>query len=146
MTSTWIRLRLGLLLIAIFLLGAVAGHLASRRIFAPSPELPSIAKASSASTPDTEEPQSKKTTVRATRTVMAQYRAALSLTDEQMEELKPLFKETGIEMSHLPKGSALRLTALESFHKKIRPHLTPQQQKLCNEILERARVRTSEKN
>jgi hypothetical protein len=77
---------------------------------------------------------------------MAQYRAALSLNDGQMEKLKPLFKETGIEMSHLPKGSALRLTALESFHEKIGPYLTQQQQKLCDEILERARVRTSEKN
>jgi hypothetical protein len=77
---------------------------------------------------------------------MAHYRATLSLTDEQMGQLKPLFKETGIAMSYLPRNSALRLTALESFHEKIRPQLTPQQQNLCTEILARARGRITNDN
>lgn len=148
MKTIWIRTRLTLLLTAIFLLGIVTGHLATRR-FGLKAEVSVPASSKSTERPQSEAesgPQPKKEIQRATRNVMAQYRAALSLSDEQLTELKSLFKETGIEMSFLPKGSEQRLSSLESFHQKLREKLTPAQQKLSDEILERARARHSEKD
>jgi len=81
---------------------------------------------------------------RATRTVMAQYRSILSLTEEQMQQLKPLFRQTGLEMGQLPKGSTLRLNAVSAFHQKIAPFLTPEPQQLCDGILARVRSRTTD--
>lgn len=152
MTTTWTRIRLGLLLAAIFLLGALAGHLASRR-FTPAPlataaqtSLPPAASPTPPLSPgtSTDKPESRQEIMRATRTVMAQYRSILSLTEEQMQQLKPLFRETGLEMGHLPKGSTLRLNAVSAFHQKISPFLTPEQQQLCDGILDRVRNRTTD--
>ncbi len=135
MNLTWIRIRLALLLLAIFLLGALAGHLVTQRL-AIKP-----AQASSPTPANKNEPPNKQQAVRATRQVMSEYQAALSLTTEQMETLKPHFKKTGIEMSYLPRGSAERLQKLEAFHAQLHAVLTPEQQKLSDAILERARLR-----
>jgi len=156
MKSLWIRTRLTLLLVVIFLLGAAAGHLATRRFDSQNRVIslaaahlskggnPSLGLGSQA---DNESDQSSpKLVQRATRTALKHYRTALSLTDEQVTELKSLFKNTGIELSQLPKDSPLRLDVLESFHQKLSGKLTPDQQKLSNEIFDRARIRHPSKD
>ena len=145
MNPTWIRIRLALLLLALFLLGALVGHLVTRRLPAKPAKEAKAATSPTAVTPPQAEPEddglTKKQAARATRQVMVEYQAALSLTPEQMETLKPHFKKTGIEMSYLPRGSQERLQKLEAFHQQLHAVLTPEQQKLSDAILERARLR-----
>jgi len=135
MNATWMRTRLVLLLTALFLLGALAGHLATRRWADPYPETSRTVLEDSDF-----EPQSRREMMRATRRVMDNYRAVLKLTDADMENLKPHFAESAMKMGELPGDSPLRLDVLKQFHESIRATLPlgDDQKKALDEILRRA--------
>jgi hypothetical protein len=149
MSATWIQLRLTLLLAVIFFLGALAGHLTTDRLGWSLPFMRGLQTQTDIMKSETQpvlisedkedEIPNRNGTIRATRAIMDQYQRALSLSDEELANLKPLFRQTGIQMSQLPRGSDARLQLLESFHEKLRARLNPSQQKLSDEILERAR-------
>lgn len=135
MNSLWVRLRLVLLIAGIFVLGAAAGHLATKRWQSPMAEDSPPSSASAAA----EDSGDRRQIIRATRKVMEQYRATLSLTDDQMEKVKPMFVSAGLEMGNLSKDSPLRFGVIANLHEAMRPLLNPHQRELCEEILAKAR-------
>lgn len=76
------------------------------------------------------------------------YITALGMTPEQQTRLEPLFKEADNKLAGIPRHSPERQQVIEELHRKMEPHLTPQQQAEAEkirqqgiEILERARKR-----
>lgn len=144
MSARWLRARLVFLIAGIFLLGALAGHLATRRWLAsPAPAITESnaddADAASATTDAT-----RRQTIRSTRKVMDQYRITLGLTERQMEQVKAHFVEAGMAMSRLPKDSPSRIEVIARLHAQIRPLLNDDQRKLCDDVLARARTKGSQ--
>ena len=125
MSHTWVIVRIGLALAAIFSLGVWAG-----RMTAPSP-IEVDHPAGPGDVPRS--PQLRK--------VVDRYRQEVGLSEVQLEAMREGFLENDRKMRKLPRNSAERLEVIEQFHRDIAPLLTEEQQRRADALLEEARVR-----
>lgn len=143
MNVRWIHLRLVLLTGGIFLLGALAGHMATLRWSAVPEQAITESTSADGDEASSAEDSSRRQVIRSTRKVMEQYRTTLGLTERQMDEVKPHFVEAGMAMGRLPKDSPNRVDVIARLHEQIRPLLNEDQRKLCDDVLARARTKGS---
>lgn len=133
MNSTWLMVRIGLALAAIFSLGIWVGRMTAPPASGPVMMFPASSGAGGEAAPRAQRMSISK--------VMEKYRSTLGLTDEQLETLRPSFEESGRKMLREPRRSAARLALIEQFHDEIRPLLTEDQQAKADGMLEEARRR-----
>ena len=129
MKNHWIIVRIVTALIAIFALGIWVG-----RLTAPSSEVVRLNPQGKEVTTDENGRQRGTPADRVTLQVVKRYRARLNLTKDQLEELRPLFMETGKKMVRFPVRSQERIEILEGFHDQIAPFLSEEQREILKDL------------
>ena len=139
MKQTWLIGRIVCALVVIFAMGIWVG-----RMTGPSQKGETTPPPEASDVPDREwgSPEQRARTVdMVTKRVIPHYRNELTLSDEQLEELRPFFMHAGRQMAKHPPNTELRMWAVLQFHKRIKPLLDEQQQVRLEKIGEDVRQR-----
>ncbi len=130
--QTWLVVRIVVALMAIFVMGIWVGRMTAPKEVEVVEVVPEKGG----------DPTERKRGTQADRVsvkVVQRYRAALDLTDAQLEELRPVFIRSGRDMAKYPAKSEGRFKMLLKFHEAIKPSLTEEQKGKLAGILEEFR-------